>query len=397
MKQILYLGLFLAIGIAGNCQTLDSLMQSIEQHNPRIIAQQRWLEAEKTKAKTGIYPDNPELNYTYLWGNSELIGSQKELEITQSFRLPGYYTSKSGVQQLAYKQKVIFAQKTEMEVLHQARITYYTIVGLMKKESLLNKRMVESEKLRALMKEGFEQGEISRPAYDKARIYHLNIQNERKLISGEIQIQKEALQQMNGGVPLSNLAYAYPESLVLPSSESILTDLPENNPDILMARQNDAVNEHRVKLEKMNSLPVFEAGYKSEVFLDQKLRGIYAGIQIPLWENKNQVKKAQLQKVWAQASYQQIVSEINSEVKSLYNELETTYVNYMEMKEILESVQLAQSSYEVLQAGQISFPEYLVEVQFMYESQENYLETERRFFVLWSELALKQGLKHVTP
>lgn len=397
MKRLLYIGLFLAIGIRGNCQTPDSLMQGIERHNPRIIAQQRWLEAEKTKAKTGIYPDNPELNYTYLWGNSELNGAQKELEITQSFRLPGYYTSKSGVQQLAYEQKVIFAQKVEMEVLHQARNTYYNIVGLMKKESLVNKRRVESEKLRSLMKVGFEQGEIAKPAYDKARIYHLNIQSEQKLIRGEIHIQKEALLQMNGGVSLSNLAYAYPESRVLPALESILTDLPENNPDILMARQNDAVNEHRVTLEKMNNLPVFEAGYRSQVFLEQKFRGIYAGIQIPLWENKNKVKKAQLQQVWAQASYQQIVSEINSEVKSLYNELETTYVNYMEMKDILESVQVVQSSYELLQAGQISFPEYLVEVQFMYEVQENYLETERRFFVLWSELALMQGKKRVTP
>lgn len=396
MKQILYIGLFLAIGISGNCQTLDSLMQSIEQHNPRIIALHSWLEAEKTKAKTGIYPDNPELSYIYLWGNSELIGSQKELEITQSFRLPGYYTSKSGVQQLAYEQKVIFAQKAEMEVLHKARTVYYTIVGLMKKESLLENRMVESEKLKALMKEGFEQGEISKPAYDKARIYHLNIQNEGKLIRGEIQIQKESLQQMKGGDPLSDLSYAYPESRILPSLDMILTDLPENNPDILMARQHDAVNERRVKLEKMNNLPVFEAGYKSEVFLEQKLRGIYAGIQIPLWENKNQVKKAQLQHVWSQASYQQMVSEVVAGVKSLYNELETTYVNYMEMKDILESVELAQSSYDLLQAGQISFPEYLIEVQFMYESQENYLETERRFFELWSELVFMQGKKHVT-
>jgi outer membrane protein, heavy metal efflux system len=38
-------------------------------------------------------------------GQPDAIGNQQELEITQSFKLPGYYTSKSAVQKLNFQQK----------------------------------------------------------------------------------------------------------------------------------------------------------------------------------------------------------------------------------------------------------------------------------------------------
>ena len=106
MNKLIYTFLFLIVSIVGFGQALENFVQHVEQNNPRLIALQKWLEAEETLAKTGIYPSNPEVSYNYLFGNSEAIGNQQELEITQSFKLPGYYASKAAVQKLGFQQKL---------------------------------------------------------------------------------------------------------------------------------------------------------------------------------------------------------------------------------------------------------------------------------------------------
>jgi outer membrane protein TolC len=142
----------------------------------------------------------------------------------------------------------------------------------------------------------------------------------------------------------------------------------------------------------MNSLPEFQAGYKSQAFLNQKLKGVHAGVTIPLWQNKNQVKQAKLETEWSQATAKQVESVVRSEITTLYNNLETAYKNYLELKEILGEEQVSENSLDLLQAGQISFPEYLMEIQFIFDSQNKYLEIEKRYFDLMSELFLKTAV-----
>jgi hypothetical protein len=144
----------------------------------------------------------------------------------------------------------------------------------------------------------------------------------------------------------------------------------------------------RIKQEKMNNLPTIEAGYKSESFLNQQLKGIHTGITIPLWENKNRVNQAKLEYEWSQASYYQVESMVRMEILTLYNTLKTTYSNYMEMKAILGNKLMTQTNLDLLEAQQISFPEFLVEMQFIFESENNYINTEKEYFILVSELLL---------
>jgi outer membrane protein, heavy metal efflux system len=97
MKRKIYIILFLIAPLLGSTQNLDSFLKSVDQNHPRIVALEKWLEAEKTRARTGVYPDNPKISYDYLFGNTEAIGDQQEFEIMQSFKLPGYYSSKARI------------------------------------------------------------------------------------------------------------------------------------------------------------------------------------------------------------------------------------------------------------------------------------------------------------
>ena len=392
MKQFIYVLLLLATSLPVRSQTLDGLINSVERNNFQLIAMQKWLEAERAKARTGIYPDNPEASYIYLWGNSEAFGNQQEFEFIQSFKMPGYYSSKSDIQQLRYGQKELMIQKASQEILHKVRATYLELAWLHKKVELLQKRKDESEKLVSVMGIGFQSGEISKPVYDKARIYHIGIRNELQKTITDIKVQKSLLQQLNGDIAIEAMSFEYPFRWELPNLDSVLTQLSNKNIGILSARSNIDESEMKIKLEKKNNLPTMEAGYKSEAFLNQKLKGVHTGLTIPLWQNKNRVKQAKLEYEWSQASYHQVESLVRTEIIALYNSLKTTHDNYIEMKAILDEEQVTKNNIDLLQAGQISFPEFLMEIQFMFESQSNYLETEKEYFMLVSDLKLKSHI-----
>ena len=392
MRKIIYPLVIIFVQIPAFGQSLDSLLFSIQKNNHRLAAMEKWLEAEQARARTGIYPDNPELSYVYMWGNSEAFGDQKEFEVIQYFKFPGYYSSKGGVQKQELVRKQIMVQKTRQELLHNTRIAYFKIVWLEKKSKLLEARSQKSEKLVNIMESGFQSGEISKPVYDRARILNINLRNELEQILTNIEVQKDLLQQMNGDLQVGNISFTYPYHWDLLDLDSVLVMARNQNADLRMARAFVEENELNVKLEKMSSLPELQAGYTSQAFLNQKLKGIHAGVTIPLWQNKNQVKQAKLETEWSQVSAQQVESIVRSEIITLYNNLETTFKNYLELKEILAEEQVSENSLDLLQAGQISFPEYLMEIQFIFDSQNKYLEIEKRYFDLMSELMLKSAV-----
>ena len=386
--KLKYTILFLVVSIVAFGQSLEDFTQSVEQNNPRLIALQKWLEAEETLAKTGVYPDNPKLSYNYLFGNPDALGNQQELEITQSFKLPGYYTSKAAVQKLDFQKKQALAEKEKREILHLARSTYFNLVMLRKKETFLKTRNDDAIKLVALIKEGFEGGEISKPAYDKARIYAIGVRTEFQKTQSEIEVQSQYLIQFNGGNSVGGLAFDYPVEWELPVLDSLLSNLQNTNPDLVLAQLGIQQSEKQIKNQRMNSLPSFEIGYKSETILDQNLRGVHAGISIPLWQNKNTVKYAKLSAETSKANFSQKESEMKTKVSALYYEVRALKSSYEQMKQILDEEGVSESSMELLKSGQISFTEYLVDVDMVWQTQSMFLQNENSYFEQLSKLKI---------
>lgn len=207
-------------------------------------------------------------------------------------------------------------------------------------------------------------------------------------LKSEILVHNEILQQLNGGIPVNFILNDYPIPVVLPAFDSLQAKLTGFNPDIRIANLNMDLSGQKVKVENMNRLPKIEAGYKGETILNQKLNGIHAGISIPLWENKNKVKQAKIEENWSQLNYDQVVSEITSSLKAAYSNAQAVLQNYMNIKEIAADPSLSESTFLLLKAGEISFPEYLSEVQLIFENQLNFLEVERDYFLLLNKITL---------
>ncbi|PRY98873.1 outer membrane protein TolC [Marinilabilia salmonicolor] len=386
MKKVIFFIFLVFASVNGASQTLEKFLKELEQNNPQLIALQKWLDAEATKARTGIYPDNPEVSYSYLLGSPETIGDQQEFEISQSFRLPGYYSSKSDIQQLGYEQMKTLAEKRRREVLHAARKAWFNLIWLNKKEALLKTRNQNAVKLMVLMKKAFESGEISKPAYDKARIYAITIKNELRKTKADIQASVQYLVALNGNQPFPEMGKKYPAHWKLPNMDLVINKLSDTNPDLKMAQIGIQQSEKQVSHQQMDNWPSFNAGYKSETILDQKLQGFQAGISIPLWQNANKVKYARLKVEQEKARFVQKENEMLARFKRLYNEALASRDNYRQMKFLMAEEEATDGSLALLEAGQISFTEYLMEVEMVYDSRLTFLKNEKDYFVILSRI-----------
>ncbi len=56
------------------------------------------------------------------------------------------------------------------------------------------------------------------------------------------------------------------------------------------------------------------------------------------------------------------------------------------MKAVMHEEQVSKSNLELLKAGQINFTEYLMDANFIWETQSQFLQTEYSYFELLSQL-----------
>lgn len=103
------------------------------------------------------------------------------------------------------------------------------------------------------------------------------------------------------------------------------------------------------------------------------------------------MKQAKIEENWSQLNYDQVVSEITSNLKAVYSNAQSVFLNYLNIKEIATDPLLSENTFLLLKTGEISFPEYLSEVQLIFENQLNFLEVERDYFILLNRITLLTG------
>lgn len=71
MNKYIIIGIILfalPIGISAQ-KSADDILIQIEKNNTTLLALRKKADAQKIGNKTGIYLQNPELEFNYLWGN----------------------------------------------------------------------------------------------------------------------------------------------------------------------------------------------------------------------------------------------------------------------------------------------------------------------------------------
>lgn len=385
LKYLLTINLCVTIALFAQNQT-DSFLKSVSKNNKAIISNQHFGEAKKLSYRTGLYPKNPEVEYNYLWGNPKDIGNQTEFNITQSFDFPivYYYKNKIANQQA---EKIEYEQKHFLnEIQLQARLICYELIFLNKRNVELTQRLLDAEKYYQAYKQKFDTGDASVIELNKAKLNLLTTQNEIRLNESERNSYLQDLKELNGGNEFDFTDTSYPTSKEIPPYESVSDSFNQNNFMLKFLESEVKINNLHIGDAKANWLPKFELGYRSEKILHQTLRGFHFGLTIPLWENTNIIQHQKLNTLHSVSNLGEYKTKSEIELRKLYDKAVSLKRVLDETENILKTANNTEIINQMLEVGQISLNEYLLEVSYFYKIIDNYLDIEQEFNVTVAKL-----------
>ena len=367
--------------------SIDQVLKSIETNNKSLQTNTKMTDAQKLEAQTGKFLANPSVEWEQMWGNRNNPGSEYTLTVKQSLDFPTTYSNKNklanlkanliGFQSAAYRQQLLL----------NAKQTCIEIIYLRKQKSLLDERLANAETMFALYKKRFESGDANQLELNKIQLELLNAQNQSRLNKAALTAAEEQLRNLNGGNPITFDATDYPAGEELINFDQLQAAFMEADPNLKSLTVDQEIANREVKLSRSLTLPKFDVGYKRNAASDHVAsNGFMVGVSIPLFENKNTVKKAKAQAEFATASLEDNRLNLKTNLQQLYQQAEALQISRADYAKVLEQQRNIELLNKALNAGQLSVIDYFTELSTIYDSHQSYLDVEKEYHSILAQL-----------
>lgn len=365
---------------------IDSVLASISRNNKQLKVAQQYHAAAGQDYLTGITLSDPFVEYDYLGGSPASDGDVQEFKVTQAFDFPTAYGKKRKLADLqtGLLQTEYISQR--QEILAEARKLYLDVVWYNRQLQWLMQRKTETAVHLQSFQKSMERGEGTILEVNKARIQLIAVERAYSALQTELHVAKMQLTELNGGIPLETSGWEYPDIPVVPEFAVLEKEYEQNDPHRIILEQEKLLAQQQLEISKALWLPRMEIGYRYEDTPGQSFSGIHTGISIPLWENRNTVKREEQVQLVAGL-------QLESHLNEHYYELNRKYEQYLQLKQVLSEYELVFKDGEISRllskafaAGQLSASEYYQEVVFYDDAYEAYLKAERDLHVVLTEL-----------
>lgn len=357
--------------------TIDNIIAEVEKNNTTLSALRKNADAELIGNKTGLYLENPEFAFNYLWGSPTDIGNRTDISVLQSFDFPSAYSYRNQISEYQNEQVELEYQRQRKAVLFHTRLICNDLIFHNALISEMNKRVAKARSVADSYKSKYDIGEASILEYNKARVNLLNITKDAESSEIEREALLAELKSLNGGVFIEFTDSVYQPQTLDGDFEQWYIQAELNNPLLQWLKQEVAIRQKQEKLNSALSLPKFQAGYMSEDIPGQQFQGITVGLSVPLLENKNSVKYAKAKTIAMQSAESDTRLQFYNNLKALHNKaisLQRSLNEYRSMVEMFSSSALLQKAFE---KGELSLTEYIYELSIYYETFNKVLALER--------------------
>ena len=387
MKQLvlLLIGFLHVIQCFGQ-GNIDSILNEIETNNQNLVSLRQLIAAEKLLNKTGLYPENPEFGFHYLWGNPSENGIRKDISISQAFYFPGVYSQKNKISDLENNQlETRYESQRRILRLHVREI----LIDLYFYNSSMDeykKRLEHAEGIANSFKRGFNAGEVNILDLNKSRLNLLNLQKRFELFQIEKSSLLMELRRLNGGNPVQTNLMVYENPILPVDFNDWMQEMVSLNPHYENLILEIEKSKRAEKLSRAESLPKFSTGYMSEGLSADKFHGLTFGLSVPLWENKNKLKYAKARLASAESRLDEKRIDFYANQKMLFDKAHILKNNTEDYREILGSLDHTGLLLNALDSGEISLIQYLMELAVYYEGVDQLLEYERELGKVFAKM-----------
>ena len=367
--------------------SIDQVLKSIETNNKSLQANTKMTDAQKLEAQTGKFLANPSVEWEQMWGNRNNPGSEYTLTVKQSLDFPTTYSNKNKLANLKANTIGFQSAAYRQQLLLNAKQTCIEIIYLRKQKSLLDERLANAETMFALYKKRFESGDANQLELNKIQLELLNAQNQSRLNKAALTAAEEQLRNLNGGNPITFDATDYPTGEELINFDQLQAAFMEADPNLKSLTGDKEIANREVKLSRSLTLPKFDVGYKRNAAKDHVAsNGFMVGVSIPLFENKNTVKKAKAQAEFATASLEDNRLNLKTNLQQLYQQAEALQISRADYAKVLEQQRNIELLNKALNAGQLSVIDYFTELTTIYDSHQSYLDVEKEYHSILAQL-----------
>ena len=386
--KLYILGLMLLGTLTTRAQnSIDQVLKSIETNNKSLQANTKMTDAQKLEAQTEKFLANPSVEWEQMWGNRNNPGSEYTLTVKQSLDFPTTYSNKNKLANLKANTIVFQSAAYRQQLLLNAKQTCIEIIYLRKQKSLLDERLANAETMFALYKKRFESGDANQLELNKIQLELLNAQNQSRLNKAALTAAEEQLRNLNGGKPITFDATDYPTGEELINFDQLQAAFMEADPNLKSLTGDQEIANREVKLSRSLTLPKFDVGYKRNAASDHVAsNGFMVGVSIPLFENKNTVKKAKAQAEFATASLEDNRLNLKTNLQQLYQQAEALQISRADYAKVLEQQRNIELLNKALNAGQLSVIDYFTELTTIYDSHQSYLDVEKEYHSILAQL-----------
>ena len=386
--KLYILGLMLLGSLTTRAQSsIDQVLRSIETNNKSLQANTKMTDAQKLEAQTGKFLANPSVEWEQMWGNRNNPGSEYTLTVKQSLDFPTTYSNKNKLANLKANTIGFQSAAYRQQLLLNAKQTCIEIIYLRKQKSLLDERLANAETMFALYKKRFESGDANQLELNKIQLELLNAQNQSRLNKAALTAAEEQLRNLNGGKPITFDATDYPAGEELINFDQLQAAFMDADPNLKSLTGNQEIANREVKLSRSLTLPKFDVGYKRNAASHHVApNGFMVGVSIPLFENKNTVKKAKAQAEFATASLEDNRLNLKTNLQQLYQQAEALQISRADYAKVLEQQRNIELLNKALNAGQLSVIDYFTELSTIYDSHQSYLDVEKEYHSILAQL-----------
>ena len=373
---LITIALLFAIESVAQQSTVDQVLQQVLANNKRVSAHAAEVEALRLQERTGLSLPDPSIDFDYMNGSPATAGQQTDLTVMQPFDFPTAYSVQRKVAELRTTQHEQEAIAARREVLLDAQRTCVALVHANKRALLLDERHAAAVRYRDGMRQRFEREAATILDRNKAELLEAGIAADTQAAEMERQALLQHLAELNGGRTIAFADTVYPASAEMPAFETYEAAMEAADPDLRMLETEVQVSEQQTRAFKATGLPGFEIGYRYQGILGADYQGVHAGVNIPLWSNRNKVKQ---QKQWTEAHALRTEEhrvEHFYEARHLYDRafaLRAAAKQYEQRLAGANSVALLEKAFN---AGQITTLEYQMELLLLRESMDRWLRLE---------------------
>lgn len=356
---------------------IEDILSVIEKNNTMLSALRKSAEAEKLGNKTGIYLQNPEIEFHYLWSNPSVIGNRTDVTIKQSFDFPTAYKYNNQISDIKNQQVEIEYQKQLRTLLLHARLVCIDIIYKNALQSELSKRLDHAQIIGDSYSSKLDIGEGNILDYNKAQLNLLNISKELESIEIERSALLSELIRFNGGVVIDFTDSIFQTPEIPIDFEQWYLIAEQKNPVLNWLQQEIEKGQKLEKFNRAMSLPKLQAGYMSESIIGEQFQGIIVGLSIPLWENKNTVKYAKANAIAYESITNDNKIQLYNQLKALHTKaigLQISANDYRINLKLFDHSSLLTKAFD---KGEITLINYILEQSIYYKSVDNLLKLER--------------------